>query len=207
MLGNNTTTTMSLTSGALLPLPEPTGGWADTACDWIKVAADTLSLDMVAGMSNETMFIVGVGMKDSVFFGMSSLTSIKAVVQCLHCGVMSADGLMVLASSLNAVSAADRVLNNVLAMGVGLGSLGATTGGLVTVANLFSQVQRGDMPGAVLSAARLIVIIDFGGHSVATGVVTAATVGYWAYSTYYNLSTVSPAQEMCLELETATAAD
>ena len=169
---------------ALLPLVKPADSWADLGCDWIKTVADVLTIEPVVQMRNETMLAIGSGMKDSVFATLSSATSLMSIGKCLRTGLISADALMGLASGLSAAASIDRVVQTAVDMGVGIGQYSSATGGFVTLATLVSQMQQDDMPGALLSAARLIALIDCEGNSIAMGMVTAASISYSAYCCY-----------------------
>jgi len=151
-------------------------GYADVS--WTKIAVAALSIAPVAYAHFETLMSVSNVARDPIFSTVSLVATVNAFRSCMENGFCSLDALMGVACGLSAASGFDRVATTVFGVGVGIGSYGALTGGFVILTKFATKVQQGDVPGALLSGARLVAMVALTGHPVPLGIIIAADLAY-----------------------------
>lgn len=166
-------------------LQEPTGpesseakkrGYGDIS--WTKVAVAALSIAPVAYAHFETLMSVSNVARDPIFSTVSLVATVNAFRSCMENGFCSLNALMGVACGLSAASGFDRIATAAIGVGVGIGRYGTLTGGFVMLVKFATKVQQGDVPGALLSGARLVAMVALTGHPVALGIIIAADLAY-----------------------------
>ena len=145
----------------------------DIGCDVVKLVADALSIESIAHASRESLRNAGSVAQDSILGAFGSYCTLNAFIKCTSSGFFSPDGLSGLANGLNATALADRAVQTGTGAGTGFGNYQAMTGRLVTAATLISRAYQGDVPGVMLSGAKLVVSAGVTGNSVAQLVIAA----------------------------------
>lgn len=146
--------------------------------DAMKTAAAALALEPVAHTSYDTLCTIGSITLDSTFAALNVVGSVVALRNCLNGSFISLDGVLFITCSINAVACFDRIVDAAVQVGIGIGSHGIVTSGLVGSVKLVSKLRQGDMLGATVTGAKLVATLALTGHPVVLGIVIAVDLAY-----------------------------
>ncbi|CAM4009109.1 hypothetical protein [Bordetella tumulicola] len=146
--------------------------------DAMKTAAAALALEPVAHTSYDTLCTIGSITLDSTFAALNVVGSVVAFRNCLNGSFISLDGVLFITCSINAVACLDRIVDAAVQVGIGIGSHGLVTSGLVSSVKLVSKLSQGDMLGATVTGAKLVATLALTGHPVVLGIVIAVDLAY-----------------------------
>lgn len=156
----------------------------EVAEKWVHAACAVVEIEEVLHTAEDAFLSVADFAATSVLGSLNLLATVSALHQCMEDGLFSMAGATALVRGFSALASLDQVLNVAAGVGLGLAELSGVASVAVTLVTFAKQVQAGDVPGAVLSGAKLVTTVALAGHPVALGIVLGANAAYAVYSAY-----------------------
>jgi hypothetical protein len=156
----------------------------EVAEKWLHAACATVEIAEVLHTAEDAFMSVADFASTSVLGSLNFLATVSALHQCMEDGLFSMAGASALVHGFSALASLDQVLNVAAGVGLGLAEFSGVASVAVTLVTFAKQVHAGDVPGAVLSGAKLVATVALAGHPVALGIVLGANAAYALYSAY-----------------------
>jgi hypothetical protein len=153
---------------------------------WIATIAAAVTVEAVVQLSHDALLCVAGVALDSGFAALGTVAMVSAFRHCMDekNSFYSLEGLSILTNGLSALSSLDSVLTVAAGVGLGIAEFSGVVGAMVTVVTFATRVRDGDVPGAILSGAKLLAMVALTGHPVALGIVLGANGAYSLYCAY-----------------------
>ncbi|MVW70761.1 hypothetical protein [Bordetella sp. 15P40C-2] len=155
-----------------------------SAAPWIATIAAAITVESVIHPDNAVLQCITGMAKQSAFAGLSLMSMVGAFRHCMEHGFFSLEGLSILTSGASALVSLDGLLTVAAGVGLGLAEFSGVAGLLVTGVTFAKYVRDGDVPGALLTGAKLVALVALTGHPVALGIVVGANAVYSMYCSY-----------------------
>lgn len=172
---------------------------------WIATIAAAVTVEAVVQLSHDALLCVAGVAMDSGFAALGTVAMVSAFLHCMDKknSFYSLEGVSILTSGLSTLASLDSVLSVAAGVGLGIAEFSGVAGAMVTVVTFATRVRDGDVPGAILSGAKLLALVALTGHPVALGIVLGANGAYSLYCAYKSYSASQKEKETANAAETA----
>ncbi|MVW70764.1 MULTISPECIES: hypothetical protein [unclassified Bordetella] len=155
---------------------------------WIHAAVTAVEIASVLHTAEDAFLSIADFASTTTVGTLSFLSAVSALHTCMKEGFFSLDGAAMLTSGLKALVSLDQVLNVAAGVGLGLAEFSGVVGVAVSLVTFAKQVRAGDVPGAILTGAKLAATVALTGHPVALAIVLGANAAYALISTYMKVA-------------------